>query len=315
MPTVEEVLRESGFTDEQIAGMDRRAVTAFSTVLSTADREKAEAAAAREAAELAQRSNIDFYDNRIAPSLVQWEEEKQRLENEKARMAAEVSFYRTQNEAARGAGFVPSEAPGFDPAKFVPPNPATPTRDAQGRYLAGVPGSTPGSPQFFDVNKIYERAGAAMNTIGDIQHTHQLLFGRPMPILPSVLIAQADAMKLDPMAYAARTFNFDARREQLRQEEEKAQREKIAQEAIAPYEQKLKEAEDLRKKEVEETNRKWAERAGNNPDVRPAADPKLADIQRGVKNNELPDPLTLNDQQRRAMTSQMIRKDIESNAA
>jgi hypothetical protein len=310
--TVEDVLRESGFTDEEIKALSPKAITAFSGVLSTADRERQEAQAARDAAELAQRSNVDFYEQKIVPSLTAWEEEKQRIDNDRARASAEAAFYRTQAEEAKKAGFIPGEAPGFDANKFVPPNPGAQARDGNGRYVAGAPGGTPGSPQFFDVNKVYERAGDAVGVLTDIQWEHQRLFGQPMPISPTELIRQADAVKLDPKTYAARTFNWDSRRQQMQQEEEKKKAEKIAAEAVAPLEQKLRDAEEQRKKDLAELDRKWAERVGSNPDVRRPQDSRYADISRAVKANELPDPLTLNESQRRQLTSTMIRKDMDS---
>src|SRR5215469_1733619 len=100
MPTVEEVLRAAGYTDEQVRSLDPRTITAFGGVLSEAEQVRQQAQKDREAAELAHRSNVDFYQNKIQPSLTQWEEEKQRYENENARRAAEVAFYRTQNEEA-----------------------------------------------------------------------------------------------------------------------------------------------------------------------------------------------------------------------
>jgi hypothetical protein len=311
MPTVEEVLRDSGFTPEQIAQIDQRQITAFSSVLSEADKTRAEAKAAQDAAELAQRSNIDFYDNRIQPSLLAWEEEKQRIENDKARVAAEAAYYRTQNEEAKKAGFIPTEAPGFDASRFVPPNPGVQPRDQGGRYVANAPGGTPGSPTYFDVNKIYEKAGEAAVLISEINWEHEQLFGKPLPIPPSALIAQADAQKLDPKAYAARLFNYDARRQQIAQEADKARADKIAAEAVAPWQQKVDDALAQGKKDLEENNRKWAEKVGSNPDIHvPHENPKTADIARAVANKDIPDPLTLNDQQRRALTSQMIRKDM-----
>jgi hypothetical protein len=313
MPTtVEDVLKQSGFTEEQIKALDPKAITAFGGVLSTAEKERQDATAAREAAELAQRSNVDFYENKIAPSLTNWEEEKQRIENDRARAAAEAAFYRTQAEEAKKSGFIANDAPGFDVNKFVPPNPGVQPRDGQGRYVAGVPGATPGSPQFFDVNKVYERAGDAVNILTDIQWEHQKLFGQPLPISPSELVRQADAVKLDPKTYAARTFNWDSRRLQMRDEEDKKNREKIAAEAVAPYEQKLKEADELRKKEISELHRSYAERTGNNPDIKHAMPSVYSDHQRAIKNNDMPDPLSLNESQRRALTASMIRKDIDA---
>ncbi len=314
--TVEEILKQSGFTDDQIKALDAKVVAGFGSVLTTAEqqrttaeKERQEAVAAREAAELAQRSNVDFYENKIAPSLTAWEEEKARIENDKARASAEAAYYRTQAEEAKKSGFIPTEAPSFDPAKFTPPNPGVQPRDPQGRYVPNVPGSTPGSPTF-DVNQVYQRAGDAVGVLTDIQWEHQRLFGQPMPISPTELIRQADAVKLDPKTYASRTFNWDTRRQQMQADDEKKKAEKISADAVAPYEQKLKEAEERHKKELADRDRKWAEQGGSNPDVRMPQASRFADHMRAVKANEAPDPLTLNDQQRRALTATMIRKDI-----
>jgi hypothetical protein len=315
MPTVEEVLRQSGFSDTEISAMDQRAITAFSGVITHADKTLTDAKTAQDAAELAQRSNVDFYENRIAPSLVQWEEEKQRYENNQAKLMAEAAYYRTQAEEAKKTGFIPTEAPSFDASKFTNPGNGQ-QRDAQGRYVAGAPGSTPGSPQFqsFDVNKVYERAGDAVGVITDIEWEHQRLYGKPMPISPTELIRQADSVKLDPKTYAARTFNFDARRQQLVQEEQQARDTKLIADATAPLQQQLKDKDAEIKKAVEDTNRQWAEKVGNNPDVRkPMSSPQMTDIAKAVKADANLDPLSMNDQQRRALTSQMIRKDMEAN--
>jgi hypothetical protein len=323
MPTVEEVLRQSGFTNEQIAALDQRAVTAFSGVLteatkaqSAAEQQRAEAKAAQDAAELAQRSNIDFYDNKIAPSLTAWEEEKQRLENERARTVAEAMFYKTQAEEAKKTGFIPTDAPGFDPSKFTPPNPNVQPRDPQGRYVAGAPGGTPGSPQFVDVNQLAARAGDAMGIIADINWHYQTLFGKPLPVSPTELIKKADELKLDPMTYAARTFNFDARRQEIQKQEQEARDQKIREEAVAPWEAKLKEKDELSKKALADKDREWAERTGSNPDIRrPQASPQMTEIAKASKADPTLDPLNMTDQQRRVMTAQMIRKDIEANNA
>lgn len=304
MPTVAEVLKETGFTEEQIKALDPKALTAFDGILSTAEKERKDATSARDQAELAQRSNVEFYETKIAPSLTAWEEEKGRIENDRAKASAEAAFYRTQAEEAKKSGFIPTEAPGFDPSKFN-----SQPRDGQGRYVPNAPGSTPGSPTF-DVNQVYQRAGDAVGVIADLQWEHQRLFGQPMPISPTELIRQADAVKLDPKTYASRTFNWETRRQQLAQEDEKKRSEKIASDATAPFEVKLKEAEEQRKKDLAELDRKWAERTGNNPDVRLPQPSRYADHMRAVKANEMPDPLTLNDQQRRALTSTMIRKEL-----
>jgi hypothetical protein len=325
MPTVEEVLRQSGFTNEQIAALDQRAVTAFSGVLteatkaqSAAEQQRAEAKAAQDAAELAQRSNVDFYENRIAPSLTAWEEEKQRLENDRAKANAEAAFYRVQAEEAKKTGFIPAEAPGFDPAKFAPPaNGNGQVRDPNsGRYVAGVPGATPGSPTF-NVNEFAAKAGDAMGIIADINWNYQTLFGKPLPVSPTELIRKADEQKLDPMTYASRIFNFDARRQELQKQEQEARDQKLREEAIAPYEQKLKEKDEESKKALANKDREWAERTGNNPDIRrPQDNAQMSSIAKAAKTDPANfDPLLLNDQQRRSLTAQMIRKDMEANTA
>jgi hypothetical protein len=272
--TVEEALRQSGFTNEQIRAMDPRAITAFGGVLTTAEAERREAESARQ-------QNVDFYENKIAPSLANWEEEKQRYDNEAARKDAELAFYRTQNEGARAAGFIPSDAPGFQ------------SRDAQtGRYVAGVPGGTPGSPQYFDVNRVYEGAGNAVSILTDLQWEHQRLFNQPLPISPSELVRRADSVKMDPRTYAAREFNWDARRQQMQAEESKKHDDAIR-----------KEASDAR-------DRYWSERTGNNPDVRAGMDSKFSDLRQAQRAGRLPDPLAMDENQRRSATRAAIRSDI-----
>ena len=276
MPTVAEILRESGFSDEQITQMDGRAITAFSNVLS--------------AAEAAKQQNIDFYENQIVPSLTGWDEEKTKIENDKARIAAEAAFYRTQAESARAAGFLPADAPGYSP------------RDAGGRYVANAPGGTPGSPQFFDVNKVYERAGDAVGTIADIDWRHRQLFeGRPLPISPSELIKQADARRMNPMAYADQTFGFQKREQELAAERQKTHDDKIRQDAEAAR------------------DKYWAERTGSNPDVRrPMESPRMTEISRATREGKpfgpagvvLKDPLMLGENERRQQTRVAIRSEL-----
>jgi hypothetical protein len=274
MPTVEQILRESGFSDDQIKSIDTKAITAFSGVLSAAEQE-------RQAAELAQRSNKEFYEQSIAPSLNAWQEEKMQIDNERARAAAEVAYYRTQNEEAKKSGFIATDAPGF-------------SAPAQGGYRAAAPGGTPGSPTFFDVSKVYERAGDAVGIIADLQWEHQKLFNQPMPISPTELIRQADAVKLDPKTYAARTFGWDNKRQEIAQQKQQEHDSKVRSEAAA------------------ERDKFWAERTGNNPDVRPMVSSRFSDLRRAVSSKDLPDPLALSDSERRKATAAAIRADLTS---
>jgi hypothetical protein len=266
--TVEEILRQAGYSDSQIAGLDRRTITAFSGVLT-------EAQAAREAAELAHRSNVEFYENKIAPSLVMWDEEKTKIENDRTRDRAELAFYKTQADEARVAGFIPADAPGYQP------------RDEQGRYVAGVPGATPGSPSF-DVNQVYARAGDAIGVLSDIQWEHQRLFNQPLPVSPSELVRKADSVKLDPRTYAAREFHWDQRRQEMQKKEQEKHDDTIR----------------------AERDRYWAEKVGSNPDVRLGMSSRYSDAARAVRAGTRVDPLTLNDQERSRATRAAIREDL-----
>ena len=334
MPTVQEVLKQSGLTDEQIAAFDAKAITAFTGVLTTAEQErktaaeaaakaaeerkaateasaKAEeerkaAAAALEAQELRKRSNDQFYEESIVPALNSWG-------NEKTQKDAEVAFYKTQLEGAKAAGFIPAEAPGFHLAENTGTS-ATPTRDAQGRYVAGTQNGTPGSPTF-TMEAIDQRLGNGISNIGWAMQQYQKLSGGEfLPDSFDKLSEEATNSRLPFRDYVARKYDFAGKQAELQRKAAEEHDTKVRQEASAPYEAKLKEAEAARQKAIEETDRKWAEKIGSNPDVHIAQPSRFADVARAVKANERPDPLNLNDQQRRQATSQAIHHEIAEQA-
>jgi hypothetical protein len=156
--------------------------------------------------------------------------------------------------------------------------------------------------------------GGTLGTLTDIQWKYQRLFNEPLPISPTQLVKEAEAQRLDPAAYAEKRFNFQAREQELVRKTQEEHDAKIRAEAAAPYEQKLAEAETARQKAIEETDRKWAEKIGSNPDVRIAQPSRFADVARAVKANERPDPLNLNEQQRRQATSVAIKHEISEQA-
>jgi hypothetical protein len=276
--TVEDVLRQSGFTEDQIRAMEPKAITAFGGVLSQAQQ-------AREQAELTQRSYVDLYENKIAPSLVQWDEERQRIDNNTARLEAEVAFYKTQNEAARANGFVPSDAPGYQP------------RDPSGRYVAGAPGGTPGSPTFqgggVTMEAIDQRLGQGIsNATWALQTYSQLHDGKFLPDGIDQLSQEATQQRLPFRDYVSRKYNFDAKRAEAVQKEQEAHDARV------------------RKDAVSERDRYWSERVGSNPDVRMPVPSKYADAARAVKAGTAPDPIMLSETERRAATRQAIRADM-----
>lgn len=326
MPTVQEILKQSGLSDEQITALDAKVITGFSGVLSTAEQERktaaeaaakaaeerqaaAEAAAkaaeerkaaaqALEAEELRKRSNDEFYAESIVPALNSWS-------NEKTQKDAELAFYKTQLEGAKATGFIPTDAPGFEPQAA-----GAPQRDAQGRYVAGTQGGTPGSPTF-TMEAIDQRLGNGLSNIGwAMQEYQRLSGGQFLPDSFDKLAEEANSSRLPFRDYVARKYDFAGKQTEIQRKAQEDHDAKIRQEAAAPYETKLKEAEAARQKAIEETDRKWAEKIGSNPDVHIAQPSRFADVARAVKANERPDPLNLNEQQRRQSTSQAIHQEI-----
>lgn len=189
-PTVEEILRQSGLTDEQIKTLDQKVLSGFSTVLTTAASAEAEAA---EKLRLQQH----MYENDIVPALNTWGTEKATLE-------ATVEFYKKQNEGARTAGFIPKDAPGYTA-------PATdPTRDGNGRFVPGA-NAVPGSPAYMTVQDGYKAVTNATWLISE----HMRLFGAPPADDIETVIQEANANRMDFRQYASRKFKFDEKKAEL----------------------------------------------------------------------------------------------------
>lgn len=308
-------------TKEQIDALDAKVISAFGGVLTQAQQEaqraeeaaqraeaeRAAAAAELDKASLERRSNIDFYENKIVPSLTGWEEEKKRLQSEITNATAVANFYKTQNEGARESGFVPKEAPVFTP----PAAPVTPPQSGSA-YVTNAPGSTPGSPTFqFDPNAFKrEMAGATLELENLRWKYGQLYGGQPLPIAPSELIAQAESQKLSPTDYAAKIFKFSEREAELAAARAKAHDDEIAKAAVA--EEQRKHAEEVKKlqDDFNAKERQRIENGGNNPDVRQATTSRMAEVRRGVAEGVRPDPLKMTDAERRSATRKTIHGEI-----
>lgn len=332
MPTVQEILKQTGLSDEQIAALDAKAISAFGGVLTAAEQkeqtaqqaaqkaeqdrlvavdsakkaeeERAAAAAAREAAEVAQRSNAKFYDESIAPALNNWG-------NEKVQKDAELAFYKTQLEGAKANGFVPSDAPAFAAPAPVPG--ASQPRDGQGRYVAGAPGGTPGSPTF-TMEAIDQRLGNGISNIGwAMQEYQRLTGGQFLPDSFDKLAQEADTSRLPFRDYVSRKYDFQGKQAAIQQKLQDEHDAKVRAEAAAPYEAKLAEAAKAADEAMKANDRKWAEKIGSNPDIRIAQPSRYADVARAVKSGERPDPLMLNEGQRKMATHQAIQKEVIEN--
>src|SRR6516164_3104587 len=123
-PSVRDILKQTGMSDETITALDANVLKAFESVLTTATSSQEDAAEKL-------RLQQDLYDREITPALNAWGSEKATLE-------AERDFYKKQNEGARTGGFIPKDAPVH----------VAPTQDpGTGRFVpAGNP--VPGSPSF-----------------------------------------------------------------------------------------------------------------------------------------------------------------------
>jgi hypothetical protein len=329
MPTVIETLMQTGFTKEQIEALDPKLVTVFTTIQTSADQAKAEAdrkeaeaktkaekAAADLAAwekvkadaELLQRSNGEFYEQSIVPGLTSWKEERDRLLTEKTNAEALAAFLKTQNEGARANGFIPADAPAFTaPVNTIPANG---TRDAQGRFVPNAPGSTPGSPTF-TMEQIDERLGNGISNVGwAMQEYQRLTGGQYLPDSFDKLSAEATSQKLPFRDYVARKYDFAGKQQAIVQKQQQEHDAKIAADRDAAKDAEWKAKLDEREKEFAAKERQHAERTASGSPVSVPTSAKFPEIQRKVISKEMPDPLMMNDSQRRAATAKMIRDQI-----
>lgn len=264
MPTVEETLRATGLTDEEISKIDAKALTGITQIVTSAQQ-------ALDKAELTKRAMAQNYDEKIAPALDAWA-------NEKATLEANTSYYKTLVDKAKEGGFLPGDSP------IKPP---------VGEFVANK-NEVPGSPKM--IENLRTEAGAAIGSMLDLTWEYQSLYGRPMPDSPTTLIKEANAQRLDPITYAAKKYDFAAKKMAMAEEAKKAERDAI-----------VKETEERVTREV-------TEKYGSNPHMRQAEASKFSTLDKAVKEGTRPDPLKMTREQRHAATSQAIRSDMASNA-
>jgi hypothetical protein len=275
MPTVQEILRQSGFRDSEIEVLDERAKVAFTNVLQQAQAE-------REQAELQKTSVDEFWRNTYNPGIAAWEQERAEVAKKIAAAEAKAAYLERERQALRESGLVSDDLPNF-----------TPGRGSSGRFTSGA-GTTPGTPTFVDPNEFVGRAAQGLAQIADVDYRHRALYNQPMPVTPSQLIQEADKLGISPTEYAERKFGFSKRESEIAAQRAKEHDDKIRTETRA------------------QADREWAERTGSNPDVRqPQGSSKYAEIRRAVKQGERPDPTKLTPEQRRRATLDAIHKDIE----
>lgn len=281
-PTVKEMLLKSGMSEAAIAALDQNVIAGFTTVVSTAAQLEEQARTEREAAELAKRAQQQLYDEKVAPALSQWG-------NEKVTIEAEREYYRKAFEGAKAAGFLAKDAPGFTPPANTDPNA---NRGNDGRYVANA-GGVPGSPAYMTVPETLGVVNLATWAITE----HQRLLGTPLPDDLATLDREATAQRMPFKDYVSKKYNFEAKKQEIVE-----QREKVKIDAIV--------AERLK-----ENDQKWAEKMGSNPNVAAGTPSQYTKLKAGVDSKQLKDPLMMSKQERHAQTSQLINREIAENAA
>jgi len=260
--------------------------------------------AAKDAAELANRNVTDFWNNTYNPGVAAWEKERNDLAKKASDAAAEAAFYKAQREGYLGTlGIKPEDAP-----TFTPPASTTPAVDQN---------KTPGTPTFSE-DAFLKRVDKGVFTIQDIGWKYQQLYGTPIPISPSDLVAKADAIKLSPMEYASRTYRFAEKEAEHRAAEAKRHDDEVATAAKAAEAADWKAKLDAREAEFAATERKRAEQAitSSNPDTKlPPGSAKFTDLKRAVAAGERPDPTKMSSAERRQLTLNNIHKAIEERDA
>lgn len=322
MPTIQEVLAQSGFTAEEIAALDAKKLAAFGSVLTSAEQKeqtakdavaKAEAdlvaaKAAQDAAELAGRANKEFYDGTIVPSLNSWEEKEKALQQEVANAKATAAFYEAQNKAAKEGGFIAADAPGFVPTAGVPA-----VRSSNGQFVAGTPGGTPGSPTF-KMEDFENRLGSGLdNGFWAVQEYQRLSGGQFLPDSVSRLAEEAHASKLPFKDYVARKYDFPTKQAAIQAKAKDAERAAWLAEATAPLQEQLKQKDIEWQQKIEAKAKEVSELGGNNPDVRRGVISNYPEVKKAVEAGTRKDPLSMTREERQVSMRKDIQKSVAAN--
>jgi hypothetical protein len=277
--TVADVLKETGWTDDEIKALDQTKMEGLTRVVSSANE-------SQEKAEFALRAQREEYDQRIAPALANWADQDT---VKSTRLAAAEEFIRK----VKDSGYLPKEIldviPTITPGS---PSAASGTRGPDGKFVPGA-NASPGSPGFVDVKKeLATELGSAFSFAADTQWNYRRLHGKEMPDSPTALIREAAANRMSPSEWAAKKYEFAARETAIKAEEQKKHDDAIRQEVTA--------AKD----------KEWAEKIGNNPNVRIPQESAFSSISKAQAEGKRQDPLKMTPEQRKANTHANIQKEF-----
>ena len=272
MPTVSEVLKASGWTDDEIKALDAKKLEGFTTILTTADQE-------REKAELAQRAVNEKFENEISPALANWA-------NEKAAFETKEAAYQAALKAAKEGGFTVPEI-----LATPNPNPNPGVRDPSGRFVPGA-NQVPGSPGF--EKKLTDEVAQFNVFVADTSWKYRTLFGQEMPDSPSVLVREAGERHMIPSAWAAQKYKFQEKEQEKTTAARKAETDAAIKDAL------------------DKNNREWGEKVGSNPNVRMGRTSEFSEIHKAVKTGTRPDPIApdMTEAKRDAGTRRAIQAEV-----
>jgi hypothetical protein len=245
MKTTAEILKETGFTDEQIKALDAKAIAAFDGVITSANQ-------TLEQAELAKRAQAQQYDSEIAPALDKWA-------NDKAAYDAKIAAYEAALKSATEGGFkipdILTAKPAADPAA---------ARGADGKF---VPGPT-GSPQYMTKEEGYKAVTTAQWVISEYMRLNN---GAPPPDDLETLNSEAVSQRMGLRDYVAKKYDFAAKREAIKAAEQKKHDDAIRAEVAAAKDkewgEKIGSNPDVRRVEVSKFSEiSKAVKAGSRPD-------------------------------------------------
>jgi hypothetical protein len=208
MKTVEEILRESGLTDEQIKAIDAKAVTALTQVVSTASQDL-------EKAELAKRAQQQQYDTEIAPALDKWA-------NDSANLAAERDYYKTLALKAKDGGFVPAAEP-------FTPIPGSPVKDpATGKFVPSGTVVQPTNPNYMTKQEGFSAVTAATWVLSEYMRLNN---GSVPPDDIQTLANEAAGQRMQLRDYVEKKYDFGKKRDEIKAAAQKSHDDAIRKEA------------------------------------------------------------------------------------
>jgi hypothetical protein len=275
MPTVKEILLQTGISEDDISKMDAKLMQGFESVLATSSSAQAAAEAAQAAAAEEKRQLKYMFDNEINPGLLSWGSEKSVYD-------ARLQYMEKLLEGAKANGFIAGEFP----AGIKTTVQADTARGSDGKYVAGG-NPVPGSPGF-DPGQII----TAVSNANWLSSEHLRLYGTPMPDDFESLLKESTAQRMSIKDYADRKYKFSEKRQEMTVLAQKKHDDGI-----------VKETEDRLRKE-------YAERFSSNPNIRQGGPSQFDAIRKGVSKGDRKDPLTMSKEERHEYTRQQIAEDM-----